>query len=459
MTSNLNFKFLLMAFFAIGCGGSTKQVQQTAQQPVPEWVNSRPISSAFYIGVGSASKVREPIDFQNVAKKNALNDLVSEIRVTVKGETFLNSMEVNRKFTEEFNSSIKTYTNEEIEKFEVVGIWENKTEYWIYYRLSKSEHARLKKDKKDKALSSAADFYAKAKDAEMTRNVSAAADFYIRGLMEMKNYWDEVNEYNLNGRTVFLDNEIYSDLRNLLNDLQIEPGLSAVELSVKNNFSQTVPLLVSLRGNPVSGVRVTHNYDRGRFVAERSNVTDATGRIDVLVEKANVNNKENELKYRIDYAVLADNSADRKLVSALLEPFDKKRFAIPIRYVMPSVSVVSVERVGGAVNGRKGLAEAATGALSQNSFRATVNGSQPDLRIDIESDAFQGGESKGFHVAFLNFTVSVYNNRLSKEIYRNTFTDIKGVQLSPEAAVNDAYRRASDQLRDEIIPLIIKSIM
>jgi hypothetical protein len=188
-------------------------------------------------------------------------------------------------------------------------------------------------------------------------------------------------------------------------------------------------------------------------------VTDATGRIDVLVEKANVNNKENELKYRIDYAVLADNSADRKLVSALLEPFDKKRFAIPIRYVMPSVSVVSVERVGGAVNGRKGLAEAATGALSQNSFRATVNGSQPDLRIDIESDAFQGGESKGFHVAFLNFTVSVYNNRLSKEIYRNTFTDIKGVQLSPEAAVNDAYRRASDQLRDEIIPLIIKSIM
>ena len=62
-------------------------------QEAPEWVNSRPHNSANYIGVGSASKLTQPLDYQAIAKKNALNDLASEISVRVQGSTFLNSME------------------------------------------------------------------------------------------------------------------------------------------------------------------------------------------------------------------------------------------------------------------------------------------------------------------------------------------------------------------------------
>jgi len=58
-------------------------------KPKPAWITERPSSGAYYIGVGSSSKTREPIDFQQIAKKNALADLSSEIRVVVQEKHFL----------------------------------------------------------------------------------------------------------------------------------------------------------------------------------------------------------------------------------------------------------------------------------------------------------------------------------------------------------------------------------
>jgi hypothetical protein len=66
--------------------------QATIEIPPPEWVGNRPHSSMHYIGVGSCSKLSRPFDYQTIAKKNALNDLASEISVRVQGQTFLNSL-------------------------------------------------------------------------------------------------------------------------------------------------------------------------------------------------------------------------------------------------------------------------------------------------------------------------------------------------------------------------------
>ena len=80
--------FLLLAAL-LGCKGK----QPTVVTPVPEgpqrpaWVSSRPVSSAYYVGVGMAPRSRP--DHQETAKKNALNDLASEISVNVEGNSLL----------------------------------------------------------------------------------------------------------------------------------------------------------------------------------------------------------------------------------------------------------------------------------------------------------------------------------------------------------------------------------
>ena len=49
----------------------------------PEWVKEHPVSSNYYIGVGSISKNGQSLNYREQAKKNALNDLASEISVTI----------------------------------------------------------------------------------------------------------------------------------------------------------------------------------------------------------------------------------------------------------------------------------------------------------------------------------------------------------------------------------------
>src|SRR5262245_17154640 len=138
---------LILVCAMIACKGR-QQLQGPVETPVnteaerPDWVKARPASSGYYIGVGLASKSRG--DHQETAKKNALNDLASEISVTVEGNSLLYTLDQKTRFDESFTSTIKTTTTELIEGFELVDTWENGTEYWTYYRLSKAEHARIK---------------------------------------------------------------------------------------------------------------------------------------------------------------------------------------------------------------------------------------------------------------------------------------------------------------------------
>ena len=176
---NFILKYSLAVLFmamVVGCGHEKKlaqgESQVAAEKTQPTWVSQRPMDPSSYIGIGSCSKKTEPIDYQNVAKKNALNDLTTEISVKVQGSTFLNSLESNKNFSEEFISTISTTTDEKIENFEVAGIWEDKNQYWIYYRLSKDEYQRQKAEKKNAAMSSSADLFKRGLEAEKNNQLN-----------------------------------------------------------------------------------------------------------------------------------------------------------------------------------------------------------------------------------------------------------------------------------------------
>ena len=83
--------FLLATVLATGSACSVRQKTNQAETPPPdlrpEWVKTRPFRSGVYTGVGSASKVGTGADHQSQAKYQALNDLASEISVTISGSS------------------------------------------------------------------------------------------------------------------------------------------------------------------------------------------------------------------------------------------------------------------------------------------------------------------------------------------------------------------------------------
>ncbi len=133
------------------------------------------------------------------AKKNALNDLASEISVTVEGNSLLYTLDRKNQFDETFTSTIKTSTSEQIEGFELVDTWENGTEYWTYYRLSKAEHARIKAERKARSIASALDLHGRSKAALASGDLRSAFDQDLRALLAMKEYWGENDVVDLDG--------------------------------------------------------------------------------------------------------------------------------------------------------------------------------------------------------------------------------------------------------------------
>ena len=103
-----------------------------AQQP--NWIKNRPVSNRYFIGIGFADKNTK--DYRAIAKAEALNDLASEISVTISSE-LIDIMVEYSGFSEEYaRSEIRMSTREELDGYERVDDYNGKDFYWMYYRMS-----------------------------------------------------------------------------------------------------------------------------------------------------------------------------------------------------------------------------------------------------------------------------------------------------------------------------------
>jgi hypothetical protein len=235
-------KYIAIALLAFAaCKGhkdvvTDPQATVPAQVPQPAWVSARPSGAFDYIGIGSCPKART--DYQESAKKSALNDLASEISVRVEGNSLLSTLDEKARFTETFTSNINTSTNEQLEGYEQVDTWQNATEYYVYYRLSKSEHARIKAERKAKAIAQAKDGYMRAQQQLVMGDLKGAFDQDLRALIAMKEYWGESDVVAVGDRQVPLANEIFADLQRLTNGVRFTALPERCALDYANRFKR-----------------------------------------------------------------------------------------------------------------------------------------------------------------------------------------------------------------------------
>lgn len=237
---NLPFLLLLIASVAIG-------------QTKPNWVTSKPFDAAYYVGIGSASKRLN--DYTGIAKKNALQDLVSDIRVVISSTSILNQIDKNYQFKEEYESNIKTIAADEIRDFERVDSYEDETTFWVYYRLSKAAYAEQKKKNLDNVKSMALQFYDKALEAEKNMTYATAIDFYFRTLLTLKDYWGENIEVTFQGKPLFLAVESYARLQQLLDQLNVRVIQNSVRIPMNGNARTTFEV-VDANGRPATKIPV-----------------------------------------------------------------------------------------------------------------------------------------------------------------------------------------------------------
>jgi hypothetical protein len=454
---------VLLVLLLTACSGkkdtTSASQQSTIEVPAPEWVGNRPHSPSYYIGVGSCSKFSQPYDYQTIAKKNALNDLASEISVRVQGQTFLNSLEVNKSFSEEFISTVSTSTDAKIEDYEIAGTWENKNEFWVFYRLDKAKYQAWKMAKKSAAMNLANDFYQRGLDAEKNANVTAAFDLYMRGIFALKEYWNESNEFLSATGKVYLDNEIYSAMQLMCGNLKLSTDKNKVVLTSSNNFSQEILATLSLQNRAVKGLTVKYSYEKSQGIHRSEVMTTEVGHAAVPVSEVNFANPGNTVTLELDLSKLKVQDLDQKVQDGFIQSFKTERKVIPVEAILPSFFITSNELVYGVVSSGKVLQSALSGALVSKGLRIAGKESEADFVASIESNTKEGGQANGFVVAFLELNLVVKNRKTGEIVFSETLSSVKGLQLNKDSAGIEAYKKGKEKVEQALTPKLLQSIL
>jgi hypothetical protein len=428
-------------------------------QPKPEWVSARPVNSSYYIGIATCSKSTQPADYQAIAKKLALNDLATEISVKVEGQTFFNTMDVNKAFSESFSSNITTSSSELLEDYEVAGIWEDKEMYAIYYKLNKFDYQIKKAQKKENTLRAALDYLIKGREAKKLGNIPSAIDLFYHGLFALKPYWTEVNQMkDESGKDIFIDNELFSEIRAVLADLRFETPLKNIVLSSSNSFKTQVPVMVTYKGEGVRGINVKYSYQRDNYMKPKTVMSDNDGIVLADIDNISLKTKNNALELSLVIDALVPQDLDSDLATALITGINTDQRKIPIEILAPSFFVTSNEfKLDGTKTST--LAESVRNTLISKGMRIGTSENSADFVIYININPRAGEDIQGFKVAYIDGKITVNDTKTSVAIFEQSINGVKGVQLSHENAVLEAYKKEKEYIETILINEIIKILL
>ncbi|MFK7755934.1 MAG: LPP20 family lipoprotein [Flavobacteriales bacterium] len=445
--------YIILALGILSCG-STKELTKTpAENFRPDWAFNRPINSSYYIGIGSANKLAYPNDYSVIAKKNALTDMSSEITVKISGESFFHTIDNNNEYSDEFQSMIRSSFEEEIENYEIIDSWENDTEFWIFTRISKAAHAQAKADKKAKVLDQAFESYILAKEYAQGNKPADALDLLSKALLDMKEYWAEVNMHIENGREIHLDNSIYNEIRSICSAMEMKTNLDKVELTYLNGFASDVSVAVKNEARYLAGIPIMYKFSSEKYLRPKRLYTSNEGVVTIHAENFDGQTSNFQLEIWIDFEDLLRNDDAPEIGELLLNSINQSRVSLPIQITLPSFYFYELD------GDSKTLSKTFKNELQKEGFRIVSSPELADLRFSLESSVKEGGTAQGFQVAFLDFSVVLEDQENQTQVFADSYVKIKGIHMSDVGAMSDAVNNATKKIRKEIVPKMIKVLL
>jgi hypothetical protein len=455
-------KRLLSVFLIVLAVGACKSNKGIKAKP--DWVRNRPTNESYYVGVGIASKINNPFDYQQIAKKNALNDLVSEIKVTVSANSVLSQFQDNKEFKQQFESDVKITALNTIEEFNVVDSWEDKEYFWIYYRLSKEEFKEIRRRKMTAAIQKAEDFYAQSLSLTGEQFLQSIR-LRIKALAALQPYLGEDVQANHKGKSVFLVNELVNSLQTDLYAVQLKSILPTLQGKVGKPIAEPFDVKAIFRDTfttktPVPYLPLHLYVERGKIEGNLQTETDQTGiasfAISRIVDKSTVQTLRIAVDMNRMMRVDSLNSTLQTLLLSLDIPSTNIRMNVaPIKVFMQSSELnLSKSMTVGYFESTLKKQLVADGCV----FVSTIDAA--DYILNLQSNTKALGIIWGnMRTVSLDMSLTLIERSRNIEIYKNGLHEIKGFQTTDENAGIDAYKTACEQLKLRIYPTLNKELM
>lgn len=448
--------FFLFLLISASC---SKKVTPDPESLKPAWLKAEPIDAGYYTGVGRASKLSDN-NYIQTARKSALDDLVTQIKVNVTSSSILSVLEQNKKLTsEEYQQRIQTNAAEEIEEFEQVDAWEDASTYWVYYRLSISRYKAIQAEKKRNAVQTATDFYSRAVAADKEGNRVQSLGYYFQALNSLERYLDEAIKITFDGKEILLANSIYGAIQGHLDNIVIRVTPDNLSLNRRLVSGQHEILAhVSYRdsGLPATGMLLKAGFKKGSGEVFPEYVADANGNAKILMSKIGARDLEQTIL--VEANTNAFSGSQSKLLELIIASFKSPQAQILLNVKRPVVLLTNTERVLGNDRKQAELGNRLRSLLAAQGFEFTTNPGEADLTMEIQSDTEQGSVSGSIYITYLTCTIKVTATG-GREIYTASMERIRGYGLDYQRSSLDGYTKATETLEKEKIQELVNNIL
>ncbi|MEA1985995.1 MAG: LPP20 family lipoprotein [Candidatus Marinimicrobia bacterium] len=427
--------------------GEKKEVKSNSQ--MPSWIIQTPTDNAYLIGIGSSPKTAGSTEHIQKAKNSALNMIAGEIQVKISSEVVNSLIEKGEIVEEEFRERIQAKTQMDLEGYELVENWEDETNFYVYYRLSKEKYASAKKKKQDEAIQLALDNHLTAKLNLAKNNYADAIKYYIKSLEAIEIYLSESLEAEVNGEKVFLGNLLYKKLQDVISDISIESENSKINCNLGQAVNSAVFIVKNKSGDYIENFPLAFTFIRGDADFIPTGKSNRFGKSKVSISKITSTKdlQTLEAKYDISNQLNSESIILNKLLTTLNMPTSRITFEVkkPVIYIDSKETIdgkdVRIARIEPVVKER----------LSEMNYEFVELPFGNDWEIKIIAEARQGSQMSSLFTSFADLTFSVTEVSTGNEIYKTNLNHVKGLDLNFEKAGMKALENIAKKVREEII--------
>ncbi len=450
--------FLIAVFMLASCASHKANKK-------PAWVNQRPVNDAYYVGVGITSKTNNNQSYQQTAKKEALNDLISEIKVSVSSNSVLQQMQNNAEFKQRFESMVKISALNEIENYEVVDSWEDGNYFWIYMRLNKSQYAQMRAQRMQHAIDRAEDYYLRANSLDIKTNYTQVLRLKLKALASLQDYLNEDLQTVIDGKNVQLVNELVSSIQKQLYMVTVRSKVNTlsgkVGKPIQTPFDVEVYFTDTTKGKlfvPFLPMKMVVEQGKMDFGAQTQ--TDQIGIASFSVARILARDPIQLIRLVADVQSIIKTDSINYALQNVISNIDGPSTTLRVSVVPIKVYIEADEQNLSQKVSNNQLEIFLKRNLIEAGCNFVTDKKEADYFLKLKANTKPLGIIWGnMQTAALSLSISLFDNKNNAEIFKDGLQDVKGFQTTPENAGFDAYKTVEGLLYKNIYPGLVNELL
>lgn len=413
----------------------------------PYWIDRRPVDPDHYIGIGSAMKTAGTSLHMEQARDQALAQIAASISVSITTETTHQILEQIGLYEEEFSAVIGTVARANLEGYELVDSWEDDNHYWVYYRLSVSDHAeRLAEGKRIAAQRSHRFFESGMESIEQGRIIDALINL-MQAALEIREFRGLGLPFPNNAEG-FLDVEVYMQIQNILSGMKLTIHPPMVQTRLFEPPRDTVEITLLYRDHQqeqhaVPNMPLKVNPSRVNGSSAYAYHTGKNGKSILLLPTLRF---ERRVQFEVvpNLPVLAgiDQKEDRELLAGIGMPTG----SLLLIAEPPRVYIDTRESNLDRPVDRPVSESHIRSYLTAGDWLLTDDPERADFVIIIHAATRKGIARQGVHTAFASGNVAMRKTENNDEVFSRQLQEVNGAGTSFENAGNQALERLSEKV-------------